>query len=69
MQHWEEMGSLQFVGDKAKRRISKRGNKKSTPNCPKPPPPNNSYLCTYTYTYMCVSGGKKCSFCFLVASV
>ena len=44
--------------------ISKRTNlktgvsrKQSTPNFPK----NKHFLPTYTHTYVCVSGGKKCS--------
>ena len=51
-----------FVGNKAKRRISKWvfSRKQSTPNFSKnedflPPPPD-------THTYVCKSGGKKCSF-------
>ena len=51
-----------FVGNKAKRRISKWvfSRKQSTPNFSKnedflPPSPD-------THTYVCKSGGKKCSF-------
>ena len=53
-----------FVGNKAKRRISKWvfSRKQSTPNFSKnedflPPPPSPD-----THTYVCKSGGKKCSF-------
>ena len=55
-----------FVGNKAKRRISKWvfSRKQSTPNfsknedfLPPPPPPSPD-----THTYVCKSGGKKCSF-------
>ena len=52
-----------FVGNKAKRRISKWvfSRKQSTPNFSKNedflPPPSPD-----THTYVCKSGGKKCSF-------
>ena len=49
-----------FVGNKAKRQISKRvfQEKKSTPNVPR----DEHFFPPDTYTYVCVSGCKKCSF-------
>ena len=53
------MLSFDMEDNKAKGRISKRVFKKkqSTPNFPK----NEHFLLPDTYTYVCVSGGKKCS--------
>ena len=51
----------EFVGNKAKRRILKRvgaSRKQSTPNFAK----NEHFLSPDTHAYVCVSGGKKCSF-------
>ena len=50
---------LQFVGNKAKVRISKHVSRnKSTPNFPK----NDHFLPPDRQTYVCVSGGKKWTF-------
>ena len=66
--------SVLFVSKKGKRAILKTGvsRKQSTPNFLK----NEHFLPPDTHTYVCVSGGKKCSFfgkfgvlCFLETSV
>ena len=54
-----EMLRLQIVGNKA--RVNLRtgvSRKQSTPNFPK----NEHFLPPDTHTFVCVSGGKKCSF-------
>ena len=55
----ESIQQAQFDGNKANRAILKTGvsRKQSTQNFSK----NEHFLPTDTHTYVCVSGGKKCS--------
>ena len=47
-----------FLNDLNWSALRQKGESQSTPNVPK----NEHFLSPYTHTYVCVSGGKKCSF-------